>query len=91
MGDHAWEISVAGRYTSAMRDVAGDGDPEAGERTDAATVLDAAASYRLGRWGKGYITVSNLLDDAHIVSRRPFGARPGKPRFFTVGYKNTFF
>ena len=88
---HAWEVSVAGRYSSSMRDVAGEGPVPAGERTDAVTVLDAAASYQLGAWGKAYLTVSNVLDEAHIVSRRPFGARPGKPRFFIIGYKNSFF
>jgi Fe(3+) dicitrate transport protein len=88
---HAWEISVAGRYTSAMRDVAGEGEIPGDERTDAITVIDAAASYAFGAWGKSYVTVSNVLDEAHIVSRRPFGARPGKPRFVIVGYKNSFF
>lgn len=88
---HAWEVSVAGRYSSSMRDVAGEGPAPANERTDSTTIIDAAASYTFGPWGKAYLTVSNILDQAHIVSRRPFGARPGRPRFFVIGYKNTFF
>jgi hypothetical protein len=32
----------------------------------------------------------NLTDETVIVSRRPFGARPGKPRQATMGIKFTF-
>ena len=87
---HAWEVSAAGRFSSSMRDRAGAGDVPDIERTDAIYVVDLAASYGVNSWGKGYLTVSNLFDQAHVVSRRPFGARPGKPRFFILGYKNTF-
>jgi Fe(3+) dicitrate transport protein len=86
----SWEVAVAGRYSSAMRDTAGQGLAAPGERTDATVVLDVAANYDLGGWGKAYVTVDNVLDEAHIVSRRPYGARPGKPRLVTVGYKNRF-
>ena len=78
---HRWELSLAGRFTSAMRDAAGTGDVPSEQRSDAATVLDFAASYSVERWGKAYLTVANVLDQAHIVSRRPFGARPGSPGF----------
>jgi Fe(3+) dicitrate transport protein len=87
---HLWELSLAARHTSAMRDVAGAGDPAPGEKTQAATVLDGAASYQVGKWGRAYLTVGNMLDQTHIVSRRPFGARPGRPRLIVLGYKNTF-
>lgn len=86
----SWEVALAGRYSSPMRDVPGSGEPEPGEATDAALVLDLAASYGFGRWGAVYVTLDNMLDDAHVVARRPVGARPGKPRMLVVGYKNTF-
>jgi Fe(3+) dicitrate transport protein len=85
-----WELTLAGRYTSAMRNIAGQGEPAPEQRTDAITVLDLSASHDLGRWGRAYVTVDNLLDQAHMVSRHPYGARPGKPRIILVGYKNRF-
>lgn len=84
----AWEVALSGRYVSAMRDVPGQaGDSKLSVWTDAATVLDLAASYALPRWGKLYLTLNNLLDEEHVTSRRPYGARPGVPRQFILGYK----
>ena len=85
-----WEATVAARYVSAMRDSAGQGDSEPGGLTDATWMLDVAANYAFGRWGTAYLTVDNLLDQSHIMSRRPVGVRPGKPRTLLVGYKNRF-
>ena len=85
-----WQLAVSARYTSAMRDVAGRDDAMASEFTDSALVLSAAADVAFAGWGKLYATVENLLDEVHIASRRPFGARPGAPRLIVVGYKNSF-
>ncbi|WP_428265355.1 TonB-dependent receptor family protein [Haliangium sp.] len=85
-GPH-WELFASGRYVSAMRDVAGQGGGDPYEWTDAATVLDLAASYTLPRFGKLYVNLNNVLDESHITSRRPYGARPGAPRLLIVGYK----
>ncbi|MCG8424731.1 MAG: TonB-dependent receptor [Proteobacteria bacterium] len=85
-----WDAAVSARFVSSMRDVAGSGDIALGRRIDGAWVLDLAANYALGRWGTAYLVVDNLLDRATIVSRRPFGARPGKPRTAVLGYKNRF-
>jgi Fe(3+) dicitrate transport protein len=85
-----WELAATTRHTSAMRDVAGQGEVPAGEKTDAVHVLDLAASVDFSPWGKAYLTVDNALDHEAVVARRPFGARPGVPRLFVVGYKQTF-
>ena len=90
IGGDSWELGAAGTYTAAMRDVAGQGEVDPYERTDSSMVIDLAAHYQLGPWGKLYGTVNNILNQAHIVSRRPYGARPGVPRLFIVGYKNEF-
>jgi Fe(3+) dicitrate transport protein len=84
------DVAAAARFVSAMRDVAGQGEVPAEERTQSTQVLDLAASLELPRWGRLYLTVDNLLDSASIVSRRPYGARPGVPRLVVVGYKQTF-
>ena len=83
---HRWEVSGSARYSSAMRDSAGQG-PMDERATDSQSVIDVAASYDFKEQGRVYLTVSNVLDQAHVVSRRPFGARPGRPRFVILGYK----
>lgn len=82
-----WHIATSGRYQSKMRDIAGD-LPHPGD-TDPALIFNAAGSYG-GRWGKLYVSVENLFDYVHITARRPLGARPGVPRRFVLGYKNSF-
>lgn len=77
-------------YVSGMRDVASQGMPIDGQYTDGYVVLDVAAAWQVGRLGKLYLTVDNILDQAYMVSRRPIGTRPGKPRLFVLGYKNNF-
>jgi Fe(3+) dicitrate transport protein len=85
-----WELMLSGRYISAMRDIASqDGDQKMTRWTDSATVIDLAASYTPARWGKLYLTVNNLLDEAHVTSLRPYGARPGVPRQVVLGYKTS--
>jgi Fe(3+) dicitrate transport protein len=86
----SWEIDLSGRYIGTMRDVAGNGPLVDGNYVPAYFQLDATAHYRFGDWGEAYLTVWNLLDDQHIVSLRPFGARPGAPRTAVLGYKNSF-
>jgi Fe(3+) dicitrate transport protein len=34
-----------------------------------------------------YLTGKNLLDSVYLVSRRPFGARPGAPLWVQAGVK----
>jgi Fe(3+) dicitrate transport protein len=84
-----WELDLAARFTSSMRDVAGQGETLPIERTDAQVIFDASAHVELGDC-QLYLTVDNLFDSAAIVSRRPFGARPGSPRLVVVGAKARF-
>ncbi|CCQ11640.1 TonB-dependent receptor; Outer membrane receptor for ferrienterochelin and colicins [Pseudoalteromonas luteoviolacea B = ATCC 29581] len=90
-----WELTMAVKYVSSMDEIAGTlaNNPNlalAGEKTDSTTIVDLAASYNLEKYGKLYFTVDNVFDEISIVSRRPYGARPGKPRQFVVGYKYQF-
>jgi Fe(3+) dicitrate transport protein len=86
-----FDLSATARHTSAMRDLAGTGPLEDATSTEAVTILDLAAHAYLGSWGETYLTVQNATDEAHITARRPFGARPGAPRIFILGYKMRFF
>ena len=93
-----WELSLSGRYSSPMRNSAGQdeapnaasGGADDDRLTDATLMFDAAAHMSLGAIGKVYVTARNLLDSAQVVSYRPFGARPGMRRLVMVGFKTRF-
>ena len=86
-----FELSGSARHITSMRDVSGEGPLDPAASTEAATVFDMAGHVFLGRWGEAYLTVQNVTDEAHVAARRPFGARPGAPRIFILGYKASFF
>jgi Fe(3+) dicitrate transport protein len=85
-----WGLNVAATYVGSMREKAGQGEPAPNERTDAYFVLDASGIYRFARWFQVYLNGRNLLNDAYLVSRRPFGARPGAPLWVQAGVKAEF-
>ncbi len=92
-----WQVNAMLRYTSDMPEAAqqqatGDVRDVAllGARTDSATIVDVSASYYINGQSQVYVKVDNLLDDQSIISRRPYGARPGKPRQLMLGYKYQF-
>jgi Fe(3+) dicitrate transport protein len=62
----------------------------AGLKTQASVNVDLSGSYDLTSHSQLYAKIDNIFDVAKISSRRPFGARPTKPRQFQVGYKYRF-
>jgi len=54
------------------------------------TVFDFFSNFRLNSNEEITFRVDNVLDTSYVVSFRPFGARPGKPRSFQVGYRYAF-
>jgi Fe(3+) dicitrate transport protein len=64
--------------------------PDDTPKTDDYFLLDASASYRVIPGLTLYLNGRNLLDSAYIVARRPFGARPGAPRWIQAGAQLTF-
>jgi Fe(3+) dicitrate transport protein len=85
-----WGANVSGTYVSAMRESAGQGEALPGTATDAYFLLDAAVNVRVLEWLTVYGLGRNLLDAAYIASRRPYGARPGAPRWLMLGAKAEF-
>jgi Fe(3+) dicitrate transport protein len=85
-----WGVDVAFRAQSLMRDVAGQGAIDVTERIPAFAYLDAAAYYVLPMNIRLYVTVDNLTNATSIVSRRPFGIRPGKPITAMAGLRYQF-
>jgi Fe(3+) dicitrate transport protein len=72
---------------SAMRDVPGQAawsTTTATQWTDPVAVVDATAAVELFPGWRLAVRLDNAFDQRAIVSRRPFGARPGKPRSFLV-------
>jgi Fe(3+) dicitrate transport protein len=92
-----WQISLLINYSDEMPESAqtsltgNDGDSAlAGLKTDEYTAVDVSGSYDLNNESQIYFKVDNLFDSSDIVSRRPFGARPSKPRQVFAGYKYRF-
>ncbi len=85
-----WGVNVSGTYMGRMREIAGQGEIAEGEATDEFFLLDATANVRISSWLTLYTVGRNLLDATYIVSRRPYGARPGAPRWLQIGAKAEF-
>ncbi len=85
-----WRVNVLANYVDAMQEVAGSGATLSGAETDSLFTIDVSASYDLEHGGQVYAKIDNLLDEQGVISRRPYGARPNKPRQFYLGYKYYF-
>ena len=82
--------NITGTLVSEMREVAGAGEPLAGDATDASFLLDASIYARPLSFLTFYAVGRNLLDWTYVASRKPFGARPGAPLWLQVGTKLTY-
>lgn len=94
-----WYTNLSIKNVSSMQERAGELVDDNGEvivdglngaETDRAITVDISAGYDFDNYGRVYLKVDNLLDEDKIVSRRPYGARPGKPRQVVIGYKYQF-
>ena len=85
-----WQLDLAYKYITEMSEAAGTGVELAGVVSSDISQIDLAAWYQINTALKIYAKLDNLTDEANIVSRRPFGARPGKPRQFILGAKYAF-
>jgi len=85
-----WRAALLLKHIDEMQEAAGDNTELAGLWTDELQQIDFSAWYRLSANFKTYFKIDNLTDETVVVSRRPFGARPGKPRQATIGVKFTF-
>lgn len=85
-----FRINVQALYVSAMRDIASVGTILPGEGTDEQFYLDAMASVEVYDGIRIYLRAENLTNSSPIVSRRPFGARTGRPLLVQGGLEATF-
>lgn len=85
-----WSLLVAYKYIDDMREAAGRNVDLQGVFVESLSQLDIAGYHQLNDALRLYAKLDNATDEAQIVSRRPFGARPGKPRQFILGAKYQF-
>jgi len=90
-GGERWALSFGGFGQSRMIDEVERGRDLPDEFfTDAFVVFDATAHYRPIPWLELYVGGQNIFDAEYIASRRPFGARPGRPLFVYGGLELTY-
>jgi Fe(3+) dicitrate transport protein len=78
---------LAMTFVDSMREIAGTGEPPPGKKTDAYLLFDLSANYKVFPWLQVYANARNLTDQAYIAAHQPYGARPGAPRWVTVGLR----
>lgn len=86
----SWAFNASLQYTGEMRDSAGQGTIPDNERIDDRWIVDLLGRYEFGPYGAVYTKVENLTQVEYLASRRPFGARPGKPFQAMLGYTYDF-
>lgn len=85
-----FSCNISGRYSDAMRTIAGSGKIQADFATDAYFIVDASANYFLHPNISLFANAMNLTNEVYAVSQRPAGLRPGMPRAFNMGIKANF-
>ena len=87
---NGWQAALLAKYIGEMKETSGTGVNYEGVSTNSLTVLDFSSSYDIGDESSIYFKIDNIFEAVESVSRRPFGARPSKPRQATLGYKLSF-
>lgn len=85
-----WAADVVMNYVSVSRAVAGAGSIPNLETIDGRVLVDLALSYQVHKKVRVFATIENLFDEIYVAARRPYGARPGKPRAVFGGLTATF-
>ena len=78
-------VDISGRYTSAMRTIAGQGVMLLSESTNESLIFDSGIRYEVSNHLNVNLGVTNLLDRTYAVARRPYGLRPNMPRALRIG------
>lgn len=86
----AWSLRLAMNHVGTTRSRAGQGAMPQLERIGSRTLFDAAASWNVRRNVRLFASVENLADAVYVAARRPYGARPGKPRSLMAGLSIDF-
>jgi len=85
-----WSLNASVNRVSESRARAGSGPVAAGERIDARTLVDLAATVELTAQASLFASVQNVTDEVYNVAFSPAGARPGAPRLAMAGVRLRF-
>ncbi len=91
VGGYSWDLRAALGFTGGMRDLPGRGPISQSEGISSYAVLDLAAEIRVAGRVRIYALGNNLTNSRYMISRRPYGARPGAPLTVILGMKIHFF
>lgn len=89
-GMKRWGVHAQIQYNGQMRDVAGVGRIPANERIDRFLTLDMGGNVFVTKRAQIYLNMGNMTRQGYMVSRRPFGARPGARFSLIGGFKYNF-
>lgn len=89
-GMKKWGLWGTLAYNGQMRDSPGQGGIPAPERIDRFLTFDLGGRVWVNERASIYMNMMNVTGAEYMVSRRPFGARPGRPRFASIGFKYDF-
>jgi Fe(3+) dicitrate transport protein len=81
--------TTASNTTAPINPVTGKPDARVG-KTDAILTVDVSGYYQFNPHVKLVGSIQNVFDDEYIVSRHPYGARPGKPLTALIGVEVRF-
>lgn len=84
------DFSVALKHQSLTREEPGSSPIKEGLHADAYTTLDLSASWHMRENTMIQLILGNALDEIAIVSHRPFGARPNRPRWLETRVRMRF-
>ncbi|MDE0064812.1 MAG: TonB-dependent receptor [Gammaproteobacteria bacterium] len=90
VGGEAWDLSIAVKHQVKVREEPGIGPVGHGLHADGLTTVDLTASWRPRGSTLLQLVVGNLTDESAIVSHRPFGAQPNRPRWVTARIRHRF-
>ena len=86
----AWDVFAALKHHSPMREEPGFDAIEDDLHTDGLTTLAISGTWRIRESTRLQFVASNITNEVTVVSHRPFGARPNRPRWFTVRIRQSF-
>jgi Fe(3+) dicitrate transport protein len=81
---------VAVNYVGKTRTSAGQGVMDIDQQVSGRVVTDLSIQYTHNDNLRFFANVDNVFDKAYMVSRRPYGVRPGKPQSFSLGVHLTY-
>ena len=80
-----FSIDLSTTFVGASREIAGAGAFVPASTTDAYTLMSVGTRVQPAKSLWLYAKLDNALGQSYLGSRRPFGARPGAPRWFQTG------